>query len=733
MLKFITSKITNKIVVPLFILMTCSSLIITYLTTSKVREDSVLSTKRNLDMLNTSIFQSLRNSMNTGDSAQIKQAEENARGIDGVKKLVIAKSKELISLYSPQDEFTQDEDILKAFENKKKYILESEDEDSHDLRMLKPMIATKDCISCHANQKEGDVIGVIDLTFSLDRTDSLISDLEWNILLLSALFTLITSILIYLIVKKATAPIQELMSGFKNLIHSNNTDVRLNVHSTDEVREVSDLFNSYMDKIREGQEIDEQVIEEANDILEKTGNGFFVYKVNSTASNPYVEDLKNKLNVMIEHTKETIDKINVTLRNYSESNFDYKIDDTGIYGDLGSLTSGIKLVGNNISEILAMIMNTGDCLSENTHALSNLSTDLSESSKKQLDALEKTVQAIDEITKTINENTQTSIEITNLANTLTNSAKNGHELANKTAEAMEDINSQVNAIDQAIEIINQIAFQTNILSLNAAVEAATAGEAGKGFAVVAGEVRNLANRSAQAAKEIKEIVDNTSKKANSGKEISSEMIDGYEKLNENINSTIIKIQQISESSKKQEEGVIQINESIKNLDSVSNENTSVANDIFTMSSDIAKMSDLLVTAASRASFINMSKQKVCDVDLVYDASQLKVNVLKLKDEVYAQLGEYKYWSLKKDESLDIWLENFVQNNPNTNRQLVSTLKELNSNLNIKLQSLIDSNSRKESNEILSEKSREVEIESLRIFGSLNALKKDKCKDKESMK
>ncbi|MFX4232112.1 methyl-accepting chemotaxis protein, partial [Aliarcobacter butzleri] len=92
-------------------------------------------------------------------------------------------------------------------------------------------------------------------------------------------------------------------------------------------------------------------------------------------------------------------------------------------------------------------------------------------------------------------------------------------------------NNQVNLINEAIGVIDNIAFQTNILSLNAAVEAATAGEAGKGFAVVAGEVRNLASRSAEAAREIKTIVENATSKANQGKSIATNMIEGYKELN----------------------------------------------------------------------------------------------------------------------------------------------------------------------------------------------------------
>ena len=117
--------------------------------------------------------------------------------------------------------------------------------------------------------------------------------------------------------------------------------------------------------------------------------------------------------------------------------------------------------------------------------------------------------------------------MTQHAKEVTDSVKEGEELASKTSLAMDEINEQVNAINDAITVIDQIAFQTNILSLNAAVEAATAGEAGRGFAVVAQEVRNLASRSAEAAKEIKDLVENANIKANEGKEIADVMIGGF--------------------------------------------------------------------------------------------------------------------------------------------------------------------------------------------------------------
>ena len=727
MLDIITKKINNKIIVALFILMSLSSITVVYFTTSKVSEDSIAKTKDNLEMLNEAMFQSLRNAMNTGDPEQIAKAEEDARHIKGVKNLTVAKSKSLMELYPSNVPYTKDEKILSTFDSKQPMLLQTNDDNGHNLRMIKPMIATQECLMCHGNQNVGDVIGVMDLTFSLDEADKQIKSLIAEISIMSIILALITIGLIFFIVRKATNPIGKLKDGFENLLHSNDTNITLNVESKDEIGEVATLFNAYMDKVRAGLKQDEIVIEEASNILEKTANGFFVYKVNGTASNPHVEDLKNRLNAMILSTKETLDKINETLRYYSESKFDYKLDDNGIYGNLGSLTAGIKLVGNNTSEILAMVMNTGNALNESTQTLSSASNHLSASSNQQAASLEETAAALEEITSTIQANTHATTRMSQLASNVTLSAKNGQDLANKTAVSMDDINKEVSSINVAIEVIDQIAFQTNILSLNAAVEAATAGEAGKGFAVVAAEVRNLANRSAEAAREIKHIVELASKKAKEGKLISDDMIEGYKELNENISNTIITINEVAAASKEQERGIVQINDAINLLDQATQKNAQVADQISTMASNIANMSNSLVTAASRASFLEDSINKVCDVDLVYDTALLKVDLLNTKDKVYAKLGDYKSFKIQENQSLKQWSQTHLNSNKKVDKELMIEIEELNKKFHTNLQELVDANSNKESNESLNKKAKDVEISAFKIFSNLNDVKKVACK------
>jgi methyl-accepting chemotaxis protein len=729
MFEFITRKINNKIMFALVILMTISSISVVYFSTAKVKSDSIAITKENLEMLNTAMFQSLRNAMSTGDVATIQKAEEDAQNIKGVRNLTVAKSKPLIEMYAPESKFTQDPDILKSFETKKSQILEIKENGVHDIRMIKPMIAEQDCLMCHANQQLGDVIGVMDLTFSLEESDKRLVDLVVSISTTSLILGLLTMAIIFFIVRGATKPINSLKAGFTNLIESNDTNIRLTVQSKDEIAEVAELFNTYMDKVKAGLLQDEKVIEEANDVLEKTGNGFFVYDVKAQASNPHVENLKDKLNTMISHTRETLERINQSLEHYSESKFDFVIDDKGIYGDLGSLSASIKLVGNNTSEILAMIMNTGDSLKQNTQTLSSAANELSLSSNKQAASLEETAAALEQITGNIKGTTEATVKMTQLAHNVTASAKSGQNLASQTADSMEDINKQVSSINEAIEVIDQIAFQTNILSLNAAVEAATAGEAGKGFAVVAQEVRNLASRSAEAAKEIKGIVETATAKARSGKEVSAKMIEGYNELNQNISNTIEMIESVSTASKEQEGGITQINDAITTLDQATQQNASVAEEISKMSTVIADMSNSLVTAASNASFLEEARGQVADVDLVYDTAKVKVHILEQKDDIFAKLGTKEKWATSNSKSLTTFINEFEGKYPGQASESMESLKKLSQILTTKLQALIDANANNETNAALAQKAKEADDETMKIFNVLNEVKKEVCKNK----
>ena len=239
---------------------------------------------------------------------------------------------------------------------------------------------------------------------------------------------------------------------------------------------------------------------------------------------------------------------------------------------------------------------------------------LNKNSNEAAVALEETAAAVEEISSNISNNTDNIIQMSKLASNVTNSVTKGETLANQTTESMNEIDKEVNSINEAIIIIDQIAFQTNILSLNAAVEAATAGEAGKGFAVVAQEVRNLATRSAEAAREIKAIVENATKKADLGKKISEDMISGYKTLNEDIIKTIDLIKGVESSSKEQLAGIEQINHAINSLDQQTQQNAQIASQTYNVAMQTDTIAKLIVSNANSKEFIGKNEVKAKTLD-----------------------------------------------------------------------------------------------------------------------
>jgi len=196
------------------------------------------------------------------------------------------------------------------------------------------------------------------------------------------------------------------------------------------------------------------------------------------------------------------------------------------------------------------------------------------------------------------------------ATKVTQSSTEGQNLASQTLDSMITINEKVQAINEAITIIDQISFQTNILSLNAAVEAATAGEAGKGFAVVAGEVRNLAARSSDAANEIKALVENANAQATNGKDIADNMIQGYETLNKNISATTDLIEAVSNDTLIQQQKIEQINGAIVQIDKATGENANIAEETNIVAKQASDIAQKIVEDAGEKNFDGKDKIKI---------------------------------------------------------------------------------------------------------------------------
>ncbi len=406
--------------------------------------------------------------------------------------------------------------------------------------------------------------------------------------------------------------------SFFDFINKKSTDVRLlSDKNKDEFGQMAKLVNENIKSSQIGLKQDQALINETIKVLGEFELGDLSQRLQLDVENESLKKLKDVLNEMAQTLETNVENVLKILEEYSNNNFLNKADKEGLKGQLFNLADNVNILGSSTTSGLIDRKSSGLTLGESSARLLKHVNNLNNSSNEAAASLEETAAALEQITGNTRNNTANIDKMVDLSTHVTTSVKDGEKLASDTSKAMEDINSQVNAINEAISVIDQIAFQTNILSLNAAVEAATAGEAGKGFAVVAGEVRNLASRSAEAAKEIKGIVENATKKADEGKNIAADMISGYVELNGNVSQTIELISDIKMASKEQLLGIEQINDAVNQLDRQTQQNAIIAS----QTNDISLVVD------------NIAKESLSAVDAILFEGKDTVKAQKIKTQV----------------------------------------------------------------------------------------------------
>lgn len=375
--------------------------------------------KKSLNMLSNSIFQTMTTSMMMGDPTIVKHTLESAQKIDGIEALKIFKSKAVQETYAPDEEYTKDALIRDVLENKSTKLIEKEENGHHTIRMIKPMVAEERCLSCHYNAKVDYVLGAMDLVISLDDNDQEIASTN-----ITLIITLIVASILFIAVASLFFT-REIFRPLQNL--------------TDRVAEL----------VSGDKDLTKRVVHKTEDEFGKTAD---------------------EMNNFIEMIQGTINDI----KTLGEQNYDISIK---IEESSHVIQATTKKEGEIIDRAILKTKSIEELLTQN------------------ITAVEETQENVEETKIQLNVAKESLTSLSGEVNLFV-------ESENELSEELVGLKTDADSVKEVLNVIKDIAEQTNLLALNAAIEAARAGEHGRGFAVVADEVRKLAERTTKSLSEI---------------------------------------------------------------------------------------------------------------------------------------------------------------------------------------------------------------------------------------
>ncbi|NPA11692.1 MAG: hypothetical protein GXO62_05575 [Epsilonproteobacteria bacterium] len=405
---------------------------------------------------------------------------------------------------------------------------------------------------------------------------------------------IIINYLLYLFSKQIVQNLETLQKGlisfFKYLNREIDKPSNIIIKSNDEFETISKIINQNIENIKTNLTKDKECVAEIKEITKLMAEGDFSDRVKSNPANPEIKELKESLNIFLDNMQSLLRSILEVLEKYENENYTVRVEITA-QGEIKVLIEKINELGDSLEESAKLILTnvkiekeTADTLINNVNFLSNKLNEVNEK-------VDVATQEIDVIVKGIKSTIDNTVKMKKVAMKTSESATKGQELAENTLKAMNDIYKSTDDISKAISVIDSIAFQTNILSLNAAVEAATAGEAGKGFAVVAQEVRNLANKSAEAAKKIKELVLKTQTKSKEGINITQTMKSNFTNVVKDVNNTLIMVNTVTKLAMSEGKKINDVNGVIESISKLTDESKEIMKQTYEESKKLSKISD----------------------------------------------------------------------------------------------------------------------------------------------
>ncbi len=338
-------------------------------------------------------------------------------------------------------------------------------------------------------------------------------------------------------------------------------------------------------------------IEEASEVLGQMAKGNLSVSVTGDYNGDHAK-IKEALNNTIENVSSYIKEISEVLGKMSDGDMVVEIN-RDYLGDFVEIKNALNNIISSFNEVLSNISSSAEQVSSGSKQMSDSSQALSQGSTEQASSVEELSSSITEIATQTKENAANAEEANTISTSAKQNASKGNEQMKEMLGAMTEIEESSANISKIIKVIDEIAFQTNILALNAAVEAARAGQHGKGFAVVAEEVRNLAARSANAAKETTALIEGTVERVGGGTKIAQETAEALNLIVEDVEKTTEIVANIATASNEQATGISQVNRGIDQVSQVIQTNSATAEEGAAASEELSSQAQMLKDMVSR--------------------------------------------------------------------------------------------------------------------------------------